>query len=124
MVVALHDATLATRRALPLTWTGLPPAGPRQLPGALVHQFGRCGYADRRTGSRAAEAGCLQAAPGEGPKCEKRQRRWCDRMRRRELMLFLGGAVTAARALRAQQKTMPVIGYLGNNSPGVSSPGL
>ena len=26
-----HDATLATRRALPLTWTGLSPAGPRQL---------------------------------------------------------------------------------------------
>ena len=30
-VVAFRNATLATRRALPLTWTGLPPAGPRQL---------------------------------------------------------------------------------------------
>jgi len=39
MVVAFHDATLATRRALPLTWAGLSPAGSRQLPGALVPQF-------------------------------------------------------------------------------------
>jgi ABC-type uncharacterized transport system substrate-binding protein len=39
-------------------------------------------------------------------------------MRRRELLLLLGGAVTAARALRAQQKAMPVIGYLGSTSPG------
>jgi putative tryptophan/tyrosine transport system substrate-binding protein len=33
-------------------------------------------------------------------------------MRRRELLLLLGGALTSARALRAQQKAMPVIGYL------------
>ena len=39
-------------------------------------------------------------------------------MNRRELLLVLGGAMTAPRALRAQQKAMPVIGYLGSGSPG------
>jgi putative tryptophan/tyrosine transport system substrate-binding protein len=42
-------------------------------------------------------------------------------MKRREMLLVLGGAMTAARALRAQQKTMPVIGYLGQTSPGLSA---
>src|ERR1700730_14362246 len=43
-------------------------------------------------------------------------------MRRRELMLLLGGAMTAARALCAQQKAMPVIGYLGVAAPGPYDP--
>jgi putative ABC transport system substrate-binding protein len=38
-------------------------------------------------------------------------------MRRRELMLLLAGTMTAGRALRAQQKAMPVIGYLSQRSP-------
>ena len=38
-------------------------------------------------------------------------------MNRRELMVLLG-MMTAARALRAQQKTMPVIGFLGADTPG------
>jgi hypothetical protein len=42
-------------------------------------------------------------------------------MRRRELMLLLGSMMTAARALRAQQKAMPVIGFLGLSSPNASS---
>ena len=43
-------------------------------------------------------------------------------MRRRELLLTLGGAVIAPRVLRAQQKAMPVIGYLNVNSPGSAEP--
>jgi putative ABC transport system substrate-binding protein len=37
-------------------------------------------------------------------------------MRRRDLLL-LGGAMAAARALRAEHKAMPVIGYLGSAGP-------
>ncbi len=39
-------------------------------------------------------------------------------MNRRELLLLLGATVTAARAPRAQQRAMPVIGVLGSPSPG------
>jgi putative tryptophan/tyrosine transport system substrate-binding protein len=39
-------------------------------------------------------------------------------MRRRELLLLVGGAVTASHALRADQKAMPVIGFLSSASPG------
>src|SRR6266851_1742435 len=39
-------------------------------------------------------------------------------MTRRELMLLLCGAMTSARRGQAQQRAMPVIGFLGNASPG------
>ena len=43
-------------------------------------------------------------------------------MRRRELLLLVPGMITVPRALRAQQKTMPVIGFLSSISPGPSAP--
>jgi putative ABC transport system substrate-binding protein len=43
-------------------------------------------------------------------------------MNRRKLIFLLAGAMSAARALRAQQKAMPVIGYLGSESPGPMAP--
>jgi hypothetical protein len=42
-------------------------------------------------------------------------------MRRRELMILLGGAMTATRALRAQQKAMPVIGFFHLASAGAAA---
>jgi len=39
-------------------------------------------------------------------------------MNRRELLVLLGSMMIAARAPRAQQKVMPVIGFLGAGSAG------
>src|SRR5439155_4190042 len=78
-----------------------------------------------RSAGRAADAvragGQLQdraRARPDDPAIDPRPRRRGHRMKRRELLLVMGGAMTTARALRAQQKAMPVIGFLGIGSPG------
>ena len=43
-------------------------------------------------------------------------------MNRRELLLLLGGAMTVSSGLRAEQKAMPVIGFLAGASPGAFPP--
>jgi putative ABC transport system substrate-binding protein len=45
-------------------------------------------------------------------------------MNRREFLLLLSSAMAVARPLHAQQKTMPVIGYLNPNSPGPNAPNM
>jgi putative tryptophan/tyrosine transport system substrate-binding protein len=45
-------------------------------------------------------------------------------VKRREFVLLLGGAMTVARALRAQQKAMPMIGYVASGSPGPNAPNV
>jgi putative tryptophan/tyrosine transport system substrate-binding protein len=73
---------------------------------------------------RASAGRVEEQAPWGGPgesfrrKSARCYRRRGDRVRRRELMLLLGGTMTVAPGLRAQQKAMPVIGFLGGTSPG------
>ena len=43
---------------------------------------------------------------------------------RRELLLLLAGAMAVARSLGAQQKRLPVIGYLNGTTPEANAPHL
>jgi putative ABC transport system substrate-binding protein len=45
-------------------------------------------------------------------------------MRRRELLLLLGGMIAVGRTLRAQQEAMPLIGFLASDAPGPFAPFL
>src|SRR5262245_31318793 len=51
-----------------------------------------------------------------------RPRRRGHRMKRRDLLLLLSGAMTAAPVLGAEQKAIPVIGYLNSTSPKAGAP--
>jgi len=42
-------------------------------------------------------------------------------MKRRDLVLLLGGTLASARSLRAQQRAMPVVGYIVVASPDVAA---
>jgi putative tryptophan/tyrosine transport system substrate-binding protein len=63
--------------------------------------------------------GIGESLPGQGATTFGRQG---DPMRRRELVLLLGGAMMTARTLRAQQKAMPVIGFVSSGSPAPFAP--
>ena len=45
-------------------------------------------------------------------------------MNRREIILLAGGGGGGHAPLRAQQKAMPVIGFLGSSSPGPNAPSV
>src|SRR5262249_13324801 len=64
---------------------------------------------------------CQQAWHYRAARYPRSRRRGHRVMNRRELLLLFG-AMTAAHTLSAQQKAMPVIGYLNSASPGPAAP--
>src|SRR6266446_1130952 len=60
---------------------------------------------------------CSVSLPRREVRIDPRTRRRGDSMTRRELILLLSGGMIFAPALRAQQKPMPVVGYLNISPP-------
>src|SRR6516164_1560864 len=92
-----------------------PPTRPASRQGAAWRKAGRYPgrAADRvRAGDQSQDGkGARSLDPVYDPRPRRRGHRV---MNRRELTLLLCGAMTATRSLRAQQKAMPVVGYLGS----------
>src|SRR5216683_625118 len=61
---------------------------------------------------------------GRGPDVGRQRLAERKPMKRRELMLLMGGMMVVPHALRAQQKAMPVIGFLHGGSPGPTAANL
>src|SRR6476660_4371294 len=100
------------------------PASPAYFAARHLRRKDPQGRQTRRSAGRAADkvrAGHQsqhrQDARTHRAALDPRPRRRGHRMNRRELLLLLGGAMTAAPAVGAQQKAMPVIGYLSSASP-------
>src|SRR5262249_37410037 len=56
-----------------------------------------------------------------GSALDPRPRRRGHRVRRRNLLRLIGGALAVPRTLHAQQKPMPVIGFIGGFAPSMSA---
>ena len=58
----------------------------------------------------------LYLAPSAGPSSDAWLSPASDQMRRREFIATVGGAVSGPVAVRAQQSTLPVIGFMISRS--------